>query len=144
MAIVRFDPFAELNALHEQVNSLFNSSFSGFLNESRLGSATDVYSDDKQLTVEAHLPNFKENEISVDYSDGVLEIKAEHQEKEEDKKKKYLLRESVSRYYRRVALPKNVDEKKLDANFENGVLKVIAPYKELPAPKRIAIKAKSK
>lgn len=143
MAIVRFDPFAELNALHEQVNSLFNDSFGSTGGRGRMLPATDVYSDDKQLTVEAHLPNFDEKDISVNLSDGVLEVKAEHQEKEESKDRKYLLRESSSHFYRRIALPKNVDEGKIEASFDKGVLKVSVPYKELPAPKKIAIKGKN-
>lgn len=143
MAIVRWDPFAELNALQEQVHSLLNSNLAPNTGDTRLMPATDIYSDDKKLTVEAHLPRFSEHEITVEEHDGILEIKAEHEEKEEDKEKKYILRESTNRFYRRIALPKNADSDKIAARFENGVLKVEIPYKELPQPKRIKIGAKS-
>ncbi|HJQ08644.1 MAG TPA: Hsp20/alpha crystallin family protein [Candidatus Saccharimonadales bacterium] len=144
MALVRWDPFSELNSLHEQVNSLFNSTFGNARVGSILTPPVDVYSDDKALTLEIHLSNFKDNEIAVQQHDGELEIKAEHEEKEESKDRKYLIHESVSRYYRRFALPKNADADNIQANYENGVLKVVVPYKELPEPKRIAISAKSK
>ena len=143
MALVRWDPFAELNTLHEQVNSLFNESFGNVGSAGTSLPATDVYSNDKELTIEAHLPNFKDEEISVQQHNGELEIKAEHQEKEESKDRKYLVRESVSRYYRRFVLPKNTDADNINASFEKGVLKVTVPYKELPKPKRIAISAKA-
>lgn len=143
-SLVRWDPFAELNTLHEQVNSLFNDTFGSIGRTSSLMPATDVYSNDKELVIEAQLPNFNENEISIEQHGDELEIKAEHQEKEEDKERKYLVRESVSQYYRRFALPKNIDKEGVNASFEDGVLKVTVPYKELPAPKRIAISAKSK
>lgn len=145
MALLRrWDPFSELNSLHEQVNALFNQSLGDVRSSGTILPATDVYSDDKQLTIEAQLPNFKEDEISVEQHEGELAIKAEHQEKEESKDRKYLVRESVSRYYRRFALPRNSDFDGINANFENGVLRVTVPYKELPAPKKIAISAKNK
>lgn len=142
--LTRWDPFAELNTLHEQVNSLFNDTFGGISSGNQLAPVTDVYSNDKELSIETHLPNFKEDEIQVEQHDNELEIKAEHEEKEEGKDRNYLLRESVSRYYRRFSLPKNCDAEQIQAKFENGVLRVTVPYKELPAPKRIAISAGSK
>jgi HSP20 family protein len=143
MALIRWDPFSELNRLHEQVNSLFDDAF-GDAQQGLLTPTTDVYSDEKELTIEAHLPNFKEEEISVQHHNGELEIKAEHEEKEKSDDRKYLVRESVSRYYRRFTLPKNSDADNVSANYEDGVLKVTIPYKKLPKPKRIAISAKSK
>lgn len=140
MALLRFDPFAELNALHEQMNSVFNSSLmaptGGHL------PPTDISSDDKQLTVEMHVPNFKEDEVTVDHHEGILEIKAEHKESESDKKK-YLQRESVARFYRSFALPRNADTDNIKAHLEDGVLKVTVPYKELPKPKQIKITKKA-
>jgi HSP20 family protein len=96
------------------------------------------------LTIETHLPNFKQEEISVQEHQGALEIKAEHKESEENKKKgrKYMVRESVNQYYRRFALPNNADIINIKANFEDGILKVNVPFKALPQPKKIAIKAK--
>lgn len=145
MALIRWDPFAELNSLQQQVSSMFNDVFGNAGVGAALMPATDVYSDDAGLTIEAQLPRFKEDEITVQQHEGQLEIKAEHQEKEEDKKqdRRYLVRESVSRYYRRFALPRNADADNIAAKFENGILKVTVPYKELPQPKRIQIGAKS-
>jgi HSP20 family protein len=144
MALVRWDPFAELDSLHSQVNSLFNDAFGGHKTGLALPT-TDVYSNDKSLVIEAHLPSFKEDEVSLEQHQGELAIRAEHQEKQEDKnKKKYLLRESVSKYYRRFTLPKNADTDAVTAHFEDGVLKVEIPFKELPAPKKIQIGSKSK
>jgi HSP20 family protein len=104
-----------------------------------------VYSEDnKTMVVEAHLPNFTQDEVDVAVHDHALEIKAEHHEKNEDKKKRqYLVRESSSSFYRRIALPKQADEDAIAANFDNGVLRVTVPFKELPQPKRVAISSKA-
>lgn len=135
--LVRFDPFAELTALQKQ---LFPDGIFG----SQRGPAfptTDVYTeDDKQLTVEAHLPNFSDDDISVNVDQGALVIQAERHAKEEDKKKNYVLRESSTSFYRRVALPEQADESQIEASFSDGVLKVVIPFKALPSPTKIAIK----
>lgn len=141
-SIVPFDPFAELQALQKQF----------FNNDDWLGSTralqlptTDIYTrDDKELVVEAHLPHFTDNDVTIHIDKGVLEIQAEKHEKEEDKDKKYVVRESSSSFYRRVRLPERADEDKVEAHMQHGVLKVVVPLRELPAPKKIAISAKSK
>ena len=95
----------------------------------------------KTLVVEAHLPQFEEKDITVDIDQGALVIQAERHEKTEETKKKYVMRESSSSFYRRIALPEQADDDKIDARFSQGVLKVTVPFKELPAPKKIAITA---
>jgi len=138
--LVKFDPFAELDALQKQ---FFGDDFLTPFRGVRVPT-TDVYTeDDKQLTVEAHLPNFNDKDIDIHVDDGALVISAEKHEKEEDKKKKYVVRESSSSFYRRIHLPERADADKIAANFDGGVLKVVVPFRELPAPKRIAIKAKN-
>ena len=145
MAIVRWDPFAELNALHDQLNSLFSDT-AGMHRGLQLAPVTDIYREgDKNMVVEVHLPDFEEKEVDVAVHDNNLEITATHEEKSEDKtKRQYLLRESSSSYYRSIPLPKQADEGKVKAHFDKGVLRVTVPFKELPKPKKIAIETKSK
>lgn len=134
--LARFDPLAEFSALQRRFfeDGIF-SPMQGFHRP-----AIDVYTeDDGKMTVEAHLPQFEEKDITVGVDQGALVIQAERSEKTEDPKKNYVVRESSSSYYRRVALPDHVEEDKIVANFNNGVLKVMVPYRELPSPKKIEI-----
>lgn len=140
MRLVKWDPFADLNNLHEQINGMFNQSLGQVAHNWHLAPVTDVYSeDDKHMVIEVHLPNFSENEVSVETNKGVLEIRAEHHEKEENKNRRYMVRESSSTFYRQLALPERADENKIKASFKNGLLKVVVSFKDLPKPTRIAI-----
>jgi HSP20 family protein len=137
---MRYDPFEEMRALQRQ---FFGDDF--FKPMRQQIATTDVYTeDDKQLVVEAHLPLFEDKDVDVSVDRGYLTIRAEKHEKEEDKKKKYVVRESSSSFYRRVQLPEQADADKVKASMENGLLRVTVPFKELPAPKKVAIEAKSK
>jgi HSP20 family protein len=139
--IVRFNPLAELEALQRQ---FFGDDFYTSFRGANLAT-TDVYMEgDNQLTIEAHLPNFEEEDITVSVDEGALVIQAERRDKEEDKSKKYVVRESSSSFYRRISLPQQTDDANIRADFTGGVLKVTVPMKELPSPKRIAIGTGSK
>ena len=143
MALTGWDPFSELNSLHDQMNGLFGQAFGQ--NTAQLLPVTDVYSqDDKAIIIEIHLPNFTDDEVSVDVQDDALTISAAHEEKEEHKGRKYLVRESSSSFYRRVALPRQADQDHIEAHFDKGVLKVTVPLKELPKPKKVSIGSGSK
>lgn len=136
--IIRFNPLAELDALQKQ---LFGDDFFTASRGVALPT-TDVYTEgDSRLVVEAHLPNFDENDITINMDEGALIVQAERRQKEEDTNKKYMVRESSSSFYRRISLPERADEDNIQANFADGVLRVVVPFKELPSPKKIAINA---
>lgn len=148
--IVRWDdPFAGLTNLHSQLDDMFSSFFSGVPTAPAQGlPAMDVFTeDDKELIVEVQAPGFDKDDVEVNVHNGMLEIKGEKHEKEEDKKGKkrsYMVRESHASFYRRLMLPEYADADKVDAHFENGVLNVTVPFKELPKPKKVAINAGKK
>jgi len=137
--IITYDPFAELREFQRQ---LFGDDM--FAPTKALHSpTTDIWTEeDKQLVIEAHLPNFEQKDIDVNVDDGVLVIRAEKHEQEKDKKKQYVIRESSSSFYRRVKLPEIADKDNVKAHMKNGILTVTVPFKELPAPKKIAIETK--
>ena len=141
------DPFTGLTSLHSQLDDVFNNLLGSAPSAGSNLPAMDVYTeDDKHLVTEVHAPGFDKDDFEINVNEGVLEIKAEHQEKQEekDKKRSYMLRQSQTSFYRRIALPKNVDGDQVEAHFDNGLLKLVIPFKELPAPKKIQIKSGKK
>lgn len=134
--LIRFDPFAEMRALQKQ---FFGDDFFTSWKSSGVPT-TDVYTqNDKEMVVEAHLPNFEDKDVDVHVEDRALVIQAERHEKEEDKDKKYVVRESSSSFYRRISLPERANAEDIKAKLDDGVLRVTVPFRELPAPKKIAI-----
>jgi HSP20 family protein len=105
--------------------------------------AMDVYTeDDKSLVAEVALPGFDKKDVEIHIHDGVLEIKGEKHDKEEEGKegkRTYMMRESHESFYRSIRLPKVADGDNIQAHFSDGMLKVTVPFKELPQPKQVAI-----
>jgi HSP20 family protein len=139
-SLVKFDPLADLAALQRQFfGDDWLSPFKGINIPT-----TDVYTRDNELVVEAHLPNFDQKDVDIRVDNGALVISAERHEHEEDKDRKYVVRESSSSFYRRIALPDRADSDKVGAVLNDGVLKVTVPLTPLPEPKRIEVKGNSR
>jgi HSP20 family protein len=137
--LVRFNPFAELASL---ADPFFDDNIGRRAVAFPALPTLDVFTrDDDHLVVEAHLPNFAQDDVTVNVDRGALVIQAEKHEREEDKGKKYVLRESSTSFYRRIALPEQADEKAITAEFDKGVLRIGVPFKALPSPTKVAITA---
>ena len=103
----------------------------------------DVHENAKSITIEADLPGLDEKEVSVTLADGVLTIKGERKSEREEKNENYYLSErSFGSFQRSVQLPDSVDENRIEASFDKGVLKVVAAKKPeaVKAEKKIEVK----
>jgi HSP20 family protein len=104
--------------------------------------SVDIYStDDNHMVVEMQAPGFDTDDVELNVRNGVLEIRGEKQEKDEqeDGKKSYLVRERNASFARRVVLPEGADADNISAELDKGLLKVTVPVNR-PEAKRIQIK----
>ena len=103
----------------------------------------DVRENTNAITVEAELPGVDEKDVSVTLANGVLTIKGEKKSEKEEKSDNYYLAErSFGSFERSIRLPDTVDEAKVEAKFDKGVLKVTAAKKPeaVKAERKIEIK----
>ena len=99
----------------------------------------DVIDRDNELLVRAEIPGIHKKDIHISFADNVLMIKGHtDHEKEEEKGNYYRHEISSSSYARSVRVSSNVDESKVVANLENGILEIKLPKKE--SSKRRSIK----
>lgn len=95
----------------------------------------DVKDCNDHYEIEAELPGVKKDDIKVSLLDGVLTLEAEaRKDEKEEEAGKYVRKE---RYYgqlmRRFNLGSDVKEEEIDARYEDGVLKLRAPKREIEA-----------
>ena len=133
--LIKYDPFAELNALQRR---FFGDDL--FLHDATTNiPTTDVYEKNGNLVVEAHLPNYDRDDVDIQIDGDNLIISAERHEKEEDKDKKYIIRESSSNFYRTISLPERANKDEISADMVNGKLVVTIPVTPLPEVRKVAI-----
>lgn len=88
----------------------------------------DVRENDTAVIIEAELPGVDEKDISVTVANGYLTIKGEKRSESEQSEESYYVAErSFGSFQRSLRLPDSVDESKIEANFDKGVLKIDAP-----------------
>ena len=103
----------------------------------------DVYEKDGAYHIEADVPGFKKDEISVDCEDGYVTITAEKNTENEEKNenKKYIKRERFYGKTVRKFYVGDVDSEKINAEYKDGMLELVVPKEEkLPNKKSIEIK----
>jgi HSP20 family protein len=143
MALVRWEPVRELNALQGEMNRLFSSFFDegGSTGERRRWApAVDLLERDDSLVLKADLPGMSEDDVHIEVRDNVLTVagerKAEHEANENGY---YRVERSFGQFSRSLQLPDGVDADRIAASFDNGVLEVTIPKPEQRKPRRITI-----
>ncbi len=103
----------------------------------------DVYEKDGNYNIELDIPGYNKEDITLECDDGILSITAEKKNEvnEEDKDKKYIRRERVYGKVTRTFSFADIDEENIDAEFNNGILKITIPKtKKIESKKVIEIK----
>ena len=149
MLITRWDPFAELAALEQQVDRIFSDVFGSAAEQQTVKEPTffrlpvNVEEQDGKYLITAPLAGFKPEDVEVSYADGALTISAQHREKKETNRNGYIRREVVSgNFYRQIPVGE-VDPNSISAEFENGVLKVSLRAPSRPEPVKIHVSSES-
>jgi len=102
--------------------------------------AVDIHEDDDHVYVEAEMPGFKKDQINVTIEQGILSITAEREAQSKDGVKEHLRERRRTRYQRLFTLPTTVDDSKVEARFEDGVLYLRFPKTAEVKPRRITVK----
>lgn len=88
----------------------------------------DIEETDSGLELTAELPGVAEKDIDLSYHDGVLTLRGEKKsEREEKEEGRYLSERVYGSFQRSLTVPFEIDEDKVEATFDNGVLKVMLP-----------------
>ena len=136
MNIVRYNP-----GLRNFSNRSFNTLLDRFFNDTfdaGFGSrdthylpAVDIVETDKTFELEFAVPGMKKGDFEINFDEGKLTISGERKFEKETKEVNYHTRETrYGKFSRSFYLPENVDDTKINANYENGILNVVIPKTE--------------
>lgn len=129
---------APLTSLHREIDRVFddfNRSFGLPRMSQTVGEAgtafaprMDVVETDKSLEVTTELPGVAEADVEVTIVDDVLTIRGEKKaEKKEEKDDYRLVERSYGSFQRSLRLPFKTLPDEIDAQFRDGILKVVLP-----------------
>ena len=146
--LTRWDPFDEMMSFRKAMERFFDRPLAAsLLNQGDLFDlAIDLSENDDAYVVEASIPGIDPDDLDITYADRVLTIKGESKEdSEKEEKGKFHIRERrYGSFSRSVTLATAVKEKDIQANYQDGVLRLTLPKSEEAKPKKITVKSGGK
>ena len=145
-------PFRGFYDMQSEMNRMFDEVFGSLARRggqhqghepTRWAPALDVLQEDGDIVVRAELPGVKLEDVGITLHNGVLTISGERKADEQREGSGYYVRERRYGSFRRsMTLPQGVDESKISARFDGGVLEVrVTGAAAVEEPKRIQIEA---
>ena len=146
MALIRWEPVAELNSIQNEMNRLFNTFFEqpapgrGNGGARRWMPAMDLVETADHYVLRADLPGLSDEDVNVQLEDNMLTIsgerKAEHESEQEGY---YRLERAFGAFSRSLTLPDGVESDGVQAHFDRGVLEIRIPKPAQKKPRQVQI-----
>ena len=103
--------------------------------------AVDIFETDKKITLLAEIPGVKATDLNIDLRDDTLTLTGAVAPFEGPEEVDILIEYEVGTYYRQFSLSEVIDQGKIDAQLNDGVLRLSLPKVEKATPRRITVKA---
>jgi HSP20 family protein len=90
----------------------------------------DITESEKQYEIELALPGLKKEEIKIDFQEGKLTVSGERKFEKEEGKKYHTIESQFGAFKRTFQLPDKVNHGAIEAEYINGILRIILPKDE--------------
>jgi HSP20 family protein len=129
--------------LRREIDRLFEDTFGRGEGGTAWTPAVDIRENPNEMTLDVELPGLNPENVEITAENGVLTISGEKQteRKEDDDSRYHVVERSYGSFLRSFQLPQGLDESRIDATFNNGMLSIHIPKSALAQPKKIQIKS---
>ncbi|MEM7645557.1 MAG: Hsp20/alpha crystallin family protein [Pseudomonadota bacterium] len=124
--------------LFDEFDYLFERGLSARRRDS-LNTRYDIEESDQYFLFSIDLPGFREDDISIEYKENHLTIQGEKKSDPVNEESRFLRGREFGQFFRKFRLPNTVNDQKIEAHYENGVLKVLLPKKEEVKARKISL-----
>lgn len=101
----------------------------------------DIKENDHEIILLADMPGVNPDDLNIDLNDSMLtisgDVKPWHDVEEQD----VLVEFQIGKYYRQFSLSEAIDQEKIQANLEYGVLRLVMPKAAKAMPRKITVNA---
>jgi HSP20 family protein len=146
MALIRWEPVAELNTIQNEMNRLFNTFFDQPAAPRPNGVSRrwvppmDLIETTDHYVLRADLPGLSDEDVNVQLEDNTLTISGERDAEHDSQQEGYYrLERAFGAFSRSLTLPDGVDPNGVQAHFDRGVLEIRIPKPEQKKPRQVQI-----
>jgi HSP20 family protein len=130
-SLKRVDPFQELMGIQDRMNQLFRGNFAGYgddtLTSGAWAPAVDIYETPEAIEMTFEIPGVNQKDIKVNIENNLLTVSGERK---------------FGAFQRSFTLPSTIDPNKINALFENGLLRLTLQKRPETHPRSIEVKVK--
>ena len=142
--ITRWDPLRELSTLQQRMNRLFQDSLQNQGEEGLMTSsfvpAVDIYEDEHSITLKMEVPGVEQKDLDIRVENQTLTVRGERKfEKDEKEENFHRIERRYGSFFRAFTLPNTVDTDNINADYENGVLKIKLAKRAEAKPKQVKV-----
>jgi len=102
--------------------------------------SVDIYETENEIVLTAEVPGIDEKDIDIKIENNTLSLQGERKFEKETKEENYhRIERSYGSFFRSFTIPHNVDQDKIEAEHESGVLRILMPKKPETKPKKIKV-----
>jgi HSP20 family molecular chaperone IbpA len=103
--------------------------------------SVDIFENEKEIVLLADMPGVQAKALNIDLRDNTLTLDGEVEPFEAAGEEDVLIEYEVGKYYRQFSLSEVIDQTKIDAQLNDGVLRLTLPKVEKAAPRTITVQA---
>lgn len=132
MALIRWQPFREIETLRRQFDELFEE-LAGESRQSEMTwmPAVELQDKDDRLILRAQLPGVEGKDLDIRVTREAVYIAGEHRYENKEEHKGYFRTEfRYGKFQRAIPLPIQVQNDRVEADFKNGILTLTLPKVE--------------
>jgi len=132
MALVRWNPYAEMESFRRQMDRLFDD-MTGYRNlaEQALQPAIELHDRGENLVVKAQVPGLNADELDISASRDSVTISGEYcQEDNNNGQGAYHSEFRYGKFSRTIGLPVGIQQDKVEADYQDGILTLRLPKVE--------------
>jgi HSP20 family protein len=141
--IVSYDPIERIFNLRGDFDDIIRDFFSGFSNVSvskGVYPLLDIREDKEKYSIAIEIPGVEKKDLKISVKKEKLIIQGEKKEEKKRKEESYLrVERSYGKFMRSISLPTEVDQSKITAKYNNGVLKITLPKIEKEKAKEVKV-----
>ena len=126
MTLVKFNPVKEFDSFHDTIQKYFEDfSLTRSSLRETFSPKIDISEEKNQIIVEAEIPGVNKEDLKITLQDNILTLEGEKKKEDQEKEKNfYRVERTYGSFKRSFNLPYDVDSEKVEAKFEDGLLKI--------------------
>ncbi len=99
----------------------------------------DIYETEQEIVVKADLPGVSKDGLDIDLRDGVLTLTAQVEQQAADNERLVYQEYQVGGFARKFQVGETIDQTKISAKLDKGVLTLILPKADRHKPRKIDV-----